>query len=128
MSIPISRPIVGEAEVEAVAAVLRSGKLAGGPNVARFEELFAVTCEVPFAVAVGSGTAALQIGLMAAGIGPGDEVIVPSFSFAATANVVRLVGASPVFVDVDPHTYCLTAEAVASAVGPRTAGVMPVHL
>ncbi len=128
MSIPISRPIIGEEEIEATVDVLRSGMLAGGPSVSAFEEAFAEYCSSGEGVAVGSGTAALVIGLLAAGVGPGDEVIVPSFTFAATANAVSHIGATPVFADVDPVTYCLTAADVEPHLTPRTRAIMPVHL
>ena len=127
--IPVGKPLIGDEERAAVDAVLRSGMIAQGPQVAAFESEFADalvagrTC-----VAVGSGTAGLHLGLLAAGIGPGDEVVVPSFTFAATANAVALTGATPVFADVDPLTYCLDPRAVEAAVGPRTAALLPVHL
>lgn len=124
----MSRPIIGDEEREAVDRVLASGMLAGGPEVDAFEGEFAAFANTKHAIAVGSGTAALHVGLMAMGIGPGDEVIVPSFTFAATANVVRLVGAEPVFVDIDPVTYCIDPDAVEAAITPQTIAVMPVHL
>jgi hypothetical protein len=99
-----------------------------GPEVRAFEEEFAELVAGRHCVAVNSGTSALQLTLMALGFGPGDEVIVPSFSFAASANAVRLVGAEPVFVDIDPATFCLNPEAVAAAITPRTVAIMPVHL
>jgi dTDP-4-amino-4,6-dideoxygalactose transaminase len=102
--------------------------LAGGPEVAAFEDEFGAFVGTEHAVAVGSGTAALLVGLMALGIGRGDEVIVPSFTFAATANVVRICGAEPVFVDIDPSTYCIDPAAVTTAVTDRTVAIMPVHL
>lgn len=127
--IPAAQPIIGDEERMAVDRVLRSGMLAQGPEVAAFEEEFAAAlvggrpC-----VAVNSGTAGLHLGLLAAGVGPGDEVIVPSFSFAATANAVALTGATPVFADVDPVTFCLDAASARAAITDRTVGVMPVHL
>ena len=90
MKIPLSRPIIGDEEARAVEEVLRSGMLAAGDRVAAFEAAFAEYCGVEHAIAVGSGTAALHVGLLAAGLRPGDEVIVPSFTFAATANAVRM--------------------------------------
>jgi dTDP-4-amino-4,6-dideoxygalactose transaminase len=120
---------VGEEERAAVDRVMRSGMIAQGPEVAAFETEFADamtagrTC-----VAVNSGTSGLHLGLLAAGIGPGDEVIVPSFTFAATANSVALTGATPVFADIEPEFFCLDADAVRAAVTERTAAVMPVHL
>ena len=126
--IPAASPIIGDDERAAVDRVLRSGMIAQGPEVAAFETEFAAVVDGRACVAVNSGTSALHLGLLAAGIGPGDEVIVPSFTFAATGNAVRLAGADPVFVDIEPDTFCLSAEAVAAAITPRTAAVMPVHL
>ncbi|NEB77781.1 DegT/DnrJ/EryC1/StrS family aminotransferase [Streptomyces sp. SID14478] len=128
-SIPAASPVIGDAEIEAAVRVLRSGRVVQGPEVAAFEEEFgARVVDGAHCVAVNSGTSALQLTLLALGIGAGDEVIVPSFSFAATANAVRLVGAEPVFADIDPQTYCVDPRAVAALVGPRTAAIMPVHL
>ena len=127
--IPAAKPIIGEEERAAVDRVLRSGMVAQGPEVAAFEAEFADqlvggrTC-----VAVNSGTSGLHLGLLAAGIGAGDEVIVPSFTFAATANSVALTGATPVFADISPDTFNLDPESVRAAVTDRTAAVMPVHL
>ncbi|MFI6498198.1 DegT/DnrJ/EryC1/StrS family aminotransferase [Nonomuraea typhae] len=126
--IPSAKPVIGDAEIAAAVRVLRSGSVVQGPEVAAFEEEFSAWVEGRHCVAVNSGTSALHLTLMALGIGPADEVIVPSFSFAATANAVRLAGATPVFADIDPDTYCLDPSAVAAAVGPRTAAIMPVHL
>ncbi len=124
----LSKPMIGEEEIEAVVTVLRSGMLASGARVKEFESKFSETVGSGHAVAVGSGTAALHIGLLAAGIGPGDEVIVPSFTFAASANSVRMVGADPVFVDVHPDDFTIHAENIEPAITDRTRGVMPVHL
>lgn len=127
--IPAAKPIIGDAEREAVDRVMRSGMIAQGPEVAAFEREFADelvggrTC-----VAVNSGTSGLHLGLLAAGIGPGDEVIVPSFTFAATANAVALTGATPVFADIDSETFCLAPDAVRAAITERTKAIMPVHL
>jgi hypothetical protein len=126
--IPAARPVIGDAEIEAAVRVLRSGMVIQGPEVAAFEQEFAELVAGRHCVAVNSGTSALQLALMAMGIGPGDEVIVPSFSFAATANVVRLVGADPVFADIEAGSFCLDPDAVAAAIGPRTVAIMPVHL
>jgi len=127
--IPSARPLIGDEEREAVDAVLRSGMLAQGPEVAAFEQEFSSElARGRSSVAVNSGTSALHLGLLAAGVGPGDEVIVPSFTFAATANSVALTGATPVFADIDPDTFCLDVTSVASFVTDRTVGVMPVHL
>ena len=128
MRIPISRPQIGAEELQAVAAVFESGQLASGPSVEEFESAFASMVGTRHAVAVGSGSAALFVGLRAAGVEANDEVIVPSFTFAATANAIRMCGAVPVFIDVDPETFCVTADGVADAITPATVGVMPVHL
>ena len=127
--IPAARPLIGDEERSAVDAVLRSGMLAQGPEVAAFETEFAeALVDGRRTAAVNSGTSGLHLGLLAAGIGPGDEVIVPSFTFAATANAVVLAGAEPVFADIDPDTFNLDPAAVEPLVGPRTAAIMPVHL
>ncbi|MDP3951065.1 DegT/DnrJ/EryC1/StrS aminotransferase family protein [Microbacterium sp.] len=127
--IPPAKPIIGDEEREAVDRVMRSGMVAQGPEVAAFEEEFSAHF-VPGrpSVAVNSGTAGLHLGLLAAGVGAGDEVIVPSFTFAATGNSVALTGATPVFVDIEPDTFSLDPEAVAAAITPKTKGILPVHL
>jgi perosamine synthetase len=127
--IPAAKPIVGDEERAAVDAVLVSGMLAQGEEVAAFEREFsAQLVDGRHAVAVNSGTAGLHLGLLAAGVGPGDEVVVPSFTFAATANSVALTGATPVFADIDPVTYNLDPRAVDAVITDKTVGVMPVHL
>ncbi|HTU74589.1 MAG TPA: aminotransferase class I/II-fold pyridoxal phosphate-dependent enzyme [Trebonia sp.] len=126
--IPIARPMLGEKEIAAAVAVLRSGQVVQGREVAALEEEFAGLVAGRHCVAVSSGTSALWLPLLALGIGPGDEVIVPSFSFAATAGVVALAGAVPVFADIDPATFCLDPAGVAAAVTPRTAAIIAVHL
>ena len=127
--IPPAKPLIGDEEREAVDRVLRSGMIAQGPEVAAFEKEFAdhFVNGRPV-VAVNSGTAGLHLGLLAAGVGPGDEVIVPSFTFAATGNSVALAGATPVFADIDPTTFTLDPASVDSVITPRTKAVMPVHL
>ena len=120
--------LIGADERAAVDRVLASGMIAQGPEVAAFEAEFAQVVDGRPCVAVSSGTSALLLGLLAIGIGPGDEVIVPSFSFAATANAVVLAGATPVFVDIEPRHFCLDPAAVLDAIGKRTAAIMPVHL
>lgn len=126
--IPAARPVIGEEEIEAAVRVLRSGRVVQGPEVAAFEEGFSELVEGRHCVAVNSGTSALHLLLLALGIGPGDEVIVPSFSFAASANAVRLVGADVVFADIEPGSFGLDPAAVEAAITPRTAAIMPVHL
>ncbi|HET9733410.1 MAG TPA: DegT/DnrJ/EryC1/StrS family aminotransferase [Acidimicrobiales bacterium] len=129
LRIDLSRPRIGVEEIAAVNRVLGTGQIAQGPEVAAFEEEFSkdavsgINC-----VAVNSGTSALHLALLALGVGAGDEVIVPAFTFVATANAVALTGAIPVFVDIDPVTYTLQPGAVASAIGTRTVGIVPVHL
>jgi len=124
----LSRPQIGPEEIRAVTEVLESGMLASGTRVHAFEAAFAKAAGAKHAVAVGSGTAALHVGLMAMDIGPGDEVIVPSFTFAASANSVRMTGAEPVFIDIDREDYTIHAEAVEPALTGSTKAVMPVHL
>ena len=127
--IPPAKPIIGDEEREAVDRVMRSGMVAQGPEVAAFETEFSEHfVQGRPAVAVNSGTAGLHLGLLAAGVGPGDEVIVPSFTFAATGNSVALTGGTPVFVDIEPETFTLDPEAVAAAITPKTKGILPVHL
>lgn len=126
--IPAAQPIIGEEEREAVDRVLRSGMLAQGPEVKAFEDEFSAFVAGRHCIAVNSGTSALHLAFIAAGIGPGDEVIVPSFSFAATANAVCLAGATPVFVDIERNHFNLDPAAIEAAITPRTKAVMPVHL
>ncbi|WP_436795764.1 DegT/DnrJ/EryC1/StrS family aminotransferase [Actinospongicola halichondriae] len=127
-TVRIAKPMIGDEERAAVDRVLSSGSISQGPEVAAFEDEFASLVDGRRCVAVNSGTSALHIALLTLGIGPGDEVIVPSFTFAATANAVCLAGARPVFVDIDPATFCVSPAAVEAAIGPRTAAIMPVHL
>jgi dTDP-4-amino-4,6-dideoxygalactose transaminase len=124
--IPVMRPWLGEEEAAAAAETIRSGWIAQGPRVAEFEEAFAAAIGVSHAVAVSSCTTALHLSLVAAGIAPGDEVIVPSLSFIATANAVRYVGARPIFADVDLGTQNLTTETVQPHLTSRTRAVILV--
>jgi dTDP-4-amino-4,6-dideoxygalactose transaminase len=126
--ISIAKPQIGQEEKEAVLAVLESGMLAQGPRVAEFEEKFAAYCGVQHAIATSSGTTALHVALLAHGIGEGDEVITTPFTFIASANSIRYVGATPIFVDIDPITFNIDPQAVAAAVTERTRAIMPVHL
>lgn len=127
--IPAAKPIIGDEEVAAVERVLRSGMLAQGAEVAAFEEEFSAHfLGGRTAVAVNAGTSGQLLGLIAAGVGVGDEVIVPSFTFAAVANSVVLTGATPVFVDIEPAHFTLDPARVREAITPRTKGIMPVHL
>jgi perosamine synthetase len=124
----VACPRLGVEEKEAVFQVLSSGQLAQGEQVATFENEFAKVSQVQDAVAVSSGTAALYLALLAHGIGAGDEVITTAFSFVATANVILSVGATPVFVDIEPDTYTLDPALVEAAITPRTKALLPVHL
>jgi dTDP-4-amino-4,6-dideoxygalactose transaminase len=126
--IPLARPLVGEAEKQAVGRVIDSGGLVQGREVAAFEDEFSTTVEERQCVAVNSGTAALHLSLLALGIGRSDEVVVPSFTFAATANAVALTGATPVFADIDPDNFCIDPDAANAAVSVRTTAIIPVHL
>lgn len=126
--IQISVPSLGEEEWLAMRAPVESGWVTQGPRVAAFEEAFAELHEVPHAVAVTSGTTALHLALASLGVGEGDEVILPSFTWIATANVVLYCGATPVLVDVDPVTYNIDPERLREAVTERTRAVIPVHL
>lgn len=126
--IPAAAPIIGDEERAAVDRVMRSGMIAGGPEVEAFEREFSRHVDGHECVAVNSGTSALHLGLIAAGVRPGDEVIVPSFTFAATANAVALTGAKPVFVDICAESFCIDTDAVRAAITEKTVGVMPVHL
>jgi len=130
--IPINMPLIDEREVEAVAEVLRSGVLTGhpgrGPMVTRFEGAFAGFVGARHGVAVNSGTAALHMALLAAGVTQGDQVIVPSLTFVATAEAVALAGARPVFVDIDPETYNISPGEIEGAVTERTRAIIPVDL
>ena len=114
--------------MEVIERVGRDAAFTLGPEVADFEEQFAAECGTRYAIGVSSGTAALALVLRAMGIGPGDEVIVPTYTFIATAEAVSAVGAKPVLVDVDPDTACITAEIVEAALTERTRAVIPVHL
>ncbi|MFJ1794484.1 DegT/DnrJ/EryC1/StrS family aminotransferase [Kitasatospora griseola] len=125
-TIPVMIPWLGEEEALAAAEAVRSGWVAQGPRVAEFERAFAEAVGVPHAVAVSSCTTALHLALLGAGLGPGDEVVVPSLSFIATANAVTYVGATPVFADVDPATGNLTPETVAPLLTDRTRAVIAV--
>jgi perosamine synthetase len=128
-SIPVSRPDLQWNEQRFVLDAISSSWISStGGYVDRFEREFAAACEARAAVSVASGTAALHLAMLAHGVGPGDEVIVPSLTYIATANAVRYQGADPVFVDVQADTWCLDPEQVEAAIGPRTRGIVVVHL
>jgi perosamine synthetase len=126
--IPLSQPLIGEREEQIVLDTLRSGRLSLGPMLTRFESGFASRLGIEHASAVSSGTAGLHLGLRAAGVSAGDEVITSPFSFVASANSILYEGARPVFVDIDEHTLNLDPQAAAAAVTSRTTGVMPIHI
>jgi len=125
--IPIARPLVGEAEADAARRVILSGWLTQGAEVAAFEAEFAAAVGAPHACAVSSCTTALHLALLAAGVGAGDEVVVPSHSFIASANAIRYCGATPVFADIDAGGFNLDPAQVAAAIGPRTRAILCVH-
>ena len=127
-TVPIALPATGEEEWQAVRAPLASGWLTQGPKVAEFERAFAALHGVPHALATSSCTTALHLALAALGIGPGDEVIVPSFTWVASANAVLYCGARPVLCDVDRATFNIDVESVAARLSPRTRAVIAVHL
>ena len=126
--INIAKPQIGEEEKRAVMEVLDSGMIAQGPRVKAFEEAFAAMCGVKHAVATTSGTTALHVALLAAGIGQGDEVITTPFTFIASANSILYTGARPVFIDIDPVTYNLNPALIEAAITPHTKAILPVHL
>ena len=127
-TIPLAKPQINWRERRAVSKVLKSSSLAQGPEVKALEKEFSKIVGGRDCVAVNSGTSALHLSLIALGITENDEVIVPSFTFAATANVVALVGAKPIFVDIDPKTYCIDPVAVANAITENTKAIIVVHL
>jgi perosamine synthetase len=126
--IQIARPATGEEEWQAARAPLEDGWLTQGPRVAEFERAFAARHGTAHAVAASSGTTALHLALAALGVGPGDEVVVPSFTWVATANAVVSCGARPVLCDVDPRTYNIDPARLAETIGPKTRAIVPVHL
>jgi dTDP-4-amino-4,6-dideoxygalactose transaminase len=125
--IPIAKPFIGQEEELAVIEALRSGWLSQGPRVAEFEKQFAAFLGTKHAVAVSSCTTALHLAFIAAGLGPGDEVLCPSLSFIATANCIRYVGATPIFVDVDRTTYNIDPDKLEEAITPGTRAILAVH-
>jgi len=125
--IPIARPVLGEREVEAARRAILSGWVTQGPEVAAFEREFAALVGAPHACAVSSCTTALHLALVAAGVGPGDEVVTVSHSFIATANAIRYCGALPVFVDVELDTFNIDPALVDAAITPRTKAILAVH-
>ncbi len=127
-NIPISLPSMGQEEWEAVKDPIFSGWITQGPKVKEFETLFAERHNVKHALAVSNCTTALHLALVALGIGPGDEVLVPAFTWVSTANVVVYCGATPVFVDVDPVTFNIDVNSIKNKITPKTKAIIPVHL
>lgn len=125
--LPFSRPSMGNEEIAAAEQVLRSGWITTGPKNQELEEQFAQRVGARYAVALSSATGAMHIALLALGIGPGDEVITPSQTWVSTANMICLLGATPVFVDVDRDTLMSDAQIIAQAITPRTKAIIPVH-
>ena len=125
--IPLSAPDISEADIEAVVGVLRTTSLSMGPKLEEFEQAVAGYVGASHAVAVNSGTSGLHLCIRALGIGEGDEVIVPSFTFIAAANVIRYERASPAFVDIDPETLNLDPNHIEAAITPRTRAILAVH-
>jgi len=126
MAIPITRPWVGDEEATAAGEAIRSGWLSQGPRVQQFEAAIAEYVGARHAIATSNCTTALHLALLAAGVGPGNEVICPSFSFIATANAIAYTGASPVFVDIDRRTYNIDPTQIEAAITPRTRAIVPV--
>ena len=127
-NIPVAKPLIERDDIRSVVKVMKSGGLAQGPQVSKFEKEFSKFVGNRECVAVNSGTSALHMALLALGVGTGDEVIVPSFTFAATANSVALTGATPVFVDIDAKTYNIDPKLIEAAITPKTKAIQVVHL
>ncbi|WP_323664521.1 UDP-4-amino-4-deoxy-L-arabinose aminotransferase [Pectobacterium carotovorum] len=125
--LPFSRPIMGEEEIAAVAEVLRSGWITTGPKCQQLEQAFCQQVGCRQAIAVSSATGGMHVTLMALGIGPGDEVITPSQTWVSTVNIITLLGAEPVMVDVDRHTLMVRPQDIEAAITPKTKAIIPVH-
>jgi perosamine synthetase len=128
ISIPIAKPMLGDEEIEVVSKVMKSGSFASGPMVKEFEEKFASWCGTEFAIATSNGTTALHTSLACSGISPGDEVIVPSFSFIASATSISMCGARPVFADVDEDTFTISIDEIQNKISNKTKAIIGVHL
>ena len=128
IKVPIAKPIIGQEEIDNVVEVLKSGMIAQGPKVSEFEKEFSSWVGADYGVATNSGTAALHVALLAAGIGDGDEVITTPFTFIASGNSIVYTGAKPVFGDIDLKTYTLDPESIESLITDKTKAIMPVQL
>src|SRR6266852_4213606 len=128
MKIPITKPLFGDDELQAVQKPLASGWVVQGPYVKEFEDAFNQFTGSRFSVAASSCTTALHLAVAALGLKPGDEVIVPAFTWVATANVVEYMGAKPVFCDIDPVTFNIDVARIQELINERTVGIIPVHL
>ena len=128
IKVPIAKPIIGEEEIKNVVEVLKSGMIAQGPKVAEFEEKFAAWIGTKYAIATNSGTSALHVALLAAGIGKGDEVITTPFTFIATGNSIIYTGATPVFADIDLKTYTIDPDSIEALITDKTKAILPVQL
>ena len=127
--IPIAEPSLGEEELNNVIEAVKSGWISSkGKFITEFEENFAHYCGMKYGVATCNGTVALHLALAALGIGPGDEVIVPTLTFIATANAVKYTGAEPVFVDSHPDYWCIDPQKIQQVITPKTRAIIPVHL
>lgn len=127
--IPVMEPFLGGNELAYVTDCIKSGWISSkGSYVTKFEEMLAKTCDVPYTVAVSNGTTALHLALKALGLGPGDEVIVPDFTFAASINSILYTSATPVIVDVEPHTWNISVSEIEKAITPKTKAILPVHI
>ena len=126
--IPIAKPLISDEEKQAVMEVLNSGMIAAGPKTQEFEEKFADFVKTKYAITTSSGTTALHLGLLCLGVKKDDEVILPSFTFIATANTILFCDAKPVFCDIDPLTFNISPEKIEGLITPKTKAIMPVHL
>jgi perosamine synthetase len=127
--IPVSQPSITDREISKVTDAVRSGWVSSlGPYIEEFERAFSRFCSTRYALTTSNGTTALHLALLAAGIKPGDEVILPDLTFIATANAVTYTGARPVTADIDPETLCISAEAIEKVITPATRAILPVHL
>ena len=126
--IPVAEPLIGEKELEYVTEAIRSGWISHGKYVSMFEEKFSEFCDVKYGISCNSGTSALHLALVALGIKEGDEVIIPTFTYISTANVVKYVNATPIFVDSSRETWNIDPEKIEEKITEKTKAIIPVHL